>query len=144
MLLESYKKGDKRAIYNLGWNYLLGASGIEKDEKKAVEFFKKGALLKDSKCMQALAICYRDGDGTKQDFEQMFYWLKQGSALKDIDCMYHLALAYDQGMGIEKNEQEAIALMQQISKYRKEARNYLKNKGVYESQFKRLFKRKSL
>jgi len=142
MLEESYRKGDNRAIYNLGWCYLLGANTI-KDEEKAVEYFKKGALLKDPKCMLALAICYRDGEGISKDLEKMIYWLKQGTILEDIDCIYQLAYSYDQGLGVNQDQHKAIELMQEIASYHKEARKYLKQKGIQHSRFADLFKRKS-
>lgn len=120
-LLEEEKKGNKQALFNLGFIYLFGQK-VEKDEKKAVAYFKKGANLGDGRCMQALAMCYKNGDGTNKDEQQMLYWLKRGEKINDDGCIYQLGL-YQESMG---NIDEAKALMVKIYKKNKDAKQWLK------------------
>lgn len=126
MLEQEVKRGNIHALYNIGFMYLVGED-VEKDEAKAVQYFKKGCTHQDGRCMQALAMCYRYGDGVEQDESRTLYWLKAGAKIEDPGCMYHYALAL-----LEKDDQseEAIALMKTAAgKKNKDARTWLKQHG---------------
>lgn len=129
LLEEELRKGNSAAYYNLGYIYLLG-QGVNVDEKKAVDYFRKGTSHQDVKCMQGLAMCYKNGDGVEIDYAKTIYWLKQGVKLNDDDCKYQLALCYEQGIGVEEDLDEAIAIMQSIAKKSKDARIWLRQRGL--------------
>lgn len=129
-LLEAeISKGNYAAYYNLGYIYLLG-QGVSVNEKKAVDYFRKGASHQDSKCMQGLAMCYKNGDGVEVDLTKTVYWLNQGVKLSDVGCMYQLGLCYENGLGVDANLEEAISLMQQSAMKNKDAREWLKQHGI--------------
>jgi TPR repeat protein len=49
----------------LGYSYFYG-HGVKKDERKAVEWYKKAAAKNDAKALYNLGHCYADGEGVKQ------------------------------------------------------------------------------
>jgi len=57
--------------------------------------------------MYRLARCYRDGDGTKQDFALSLKWYKAAAATGDKDSMYHVGQHYVSGWGVPIDEEEA-------------------------------------
>lgn len=138
LLEEEVRKGNGEAYYNLGYIYLLG-QGVKIDEKKAVEYFRKGTTHKSTKCMQGLAMCYKHGDGVEIDLEKTIYWLNQGVKLNDDDCMYQLALCYEKGIGVVQDMIEATRLMELSSKKNKDAKIWLKGHSNKKSIFDRLF-----
>ena len=139
LLEEEFRKGNKEAYYNLGYIYLLG-QGVDINEKKAVEYFRKGSTHQNTKCMQGLAMCYKHGDGVEVDLEKTIYWLNQGIKLNDDDCKYQLALCYEHGIGVTKDFDQAVKLMKEIEKKHKDARKWLKEHGIKtKSIFDRLF-----
>jgi TPR repeat protein len=54
--------GSLHAIAGLGLMYLIGGYGVDKDEKKALELFKKGAAGGDGYSTAILSSCYADPD----------------------------------------------------------------------------------
>lgn len=125
LLEEEVQKGNTAALYNLGYIYLLG-EGVEVDEQKAIQYFRRGASFQDGKCMQALAMCYRNGDGVEKDPAKTVYWLKNGAKIGHAGCQYHLALCYESGEGIETDYNEAVTLMKKSAAHSPEARKWLK------------------
>ena len=69
------------AIYEIGFNYLNGNSGFEKNAKKAVEYFKKAKELKYSEAYFSLANCYKLGLGVEKDINKAFDLMKEAYLL---------------------------------------------------------------
>ena len=57
---------DAVSQYNVGWKYLHGKGGYEKDFVKAVEWFRKSADQGDSHAKKALWLAYCHGDEAQQ------------------------------------------------------------------------------
>ena len=53
---------DAVSQYNVGWKYLHGSGGYEKDFVKAVEWFRKSAEQGDIYAKNALRLAYCNGD----------------------------------------------------------------------------------
>ena len=139
LLEEEVRRGNTAAYYNLGYIYLLG-QGVNTDPKKAIEYFRKGSTHQDPKCMQGLAMCFKNGDGVEVDASKTVYWLKQGVKLNDAGCQYQLGLCYENGFGVEQSLEEAMTLMNASAKKNKDARIWLKRHGLKSpSIFDRLF-----
>ena len=86
-LISLSNEGNVDAMDKLGVRY-SNALGVEKDEKKAFELFKKAS---EKNCINAkhnLAICYRDGIGTEQDETLAF------NILKELVEKYNYAKSY--------------------------------------------------
>ena len=65
------------AIYEVGFNYLNGNNGFNKDIKKAIEYFKKAVDLKYSEAYFSLANCYKNGIGVEKDINKAFDLMKE-------------------------------------------------------------------
>lgn len=53
--------------YNLGMDYLYGENGKERNDKKAMYWFKKAADLGDASAQNNLAILYAEGKGVSKN-----------------------------------------------------------------------------
>ena len=51
--------------------------GVEKDEVKAFEWYKKSAEQEYSDAQNNLGLCYENGTGTEKDLERAFYWYEK-------------------------------------------------------------------
>jgi len=69
------------AIYEVGFNYLNGNNGFNKDAKKAVEYFLKAKDLKYSEAYFSLANCYKNGTGVAKDINKAFDLMKEAYLL---------------------------------------------------------------
>ena len=61
---------DSEQLRTLGCNYELGI-GVEKDEKKAFEYYMKAAELGNSDAMQNVSLCYYYGTGVKNKLSEI-------------------------------------------------------------------------
>ena len=69
------------AIYEIGFNYLNGNNGFDKNVKKAVEYFNKAKELKYSEAYFSLANCYKMGNGVEKDLNKAFDLMKEAYLL---------------------------------------------------------------
>lgn len=76
MLTYCANQGYIPSICTLGRYYLEGRGGIEKNEKKAVEFFQIAANAGHMWGRYYLANCYRDGIGIAKDVSQARHWYR--------------------------------------------------------------------
>lgn len=69
---KSLQKGNNNSnLYAyLGYCYNDGGNGIQKDEKKAFDYFQKGYKLRNIECARALSICYRTGSGCEKSLKK--------------------------------------------------------------------------
>lgn len=65
------------AIYEIGFNYLNGNNGFDKNVKKAVEYFNKAKEYKYSEAYFSLANCYKNGLGVEKDLNKAFDLMKE-------------------------------------------------------------------
>jgi len=73
ILQELEERGDTWAQARLGWCYRCGW-GVEQDDSKAVEWFKKAAEGEDIEAYAMLAMCYTYGIGVEKDYEEALKW----------------------------------------------------------------------
>jgi hypothetical protein len=76
---NDYKIPD--ATYEIGFNYLNGNNGFDKNAKKAVEYFNKAKELKYSEAYFSLANCYKSGIGVEKDLNKAFDLMKEAYLL---------------------------------------------------------------
>ena len=65
------------ALYEIGFNYLNGNNGFDKNIKKAVEYLKKAKELNYCEAYFTLANCYKNGQGVEKDINKAFDLIKE-------------------------------------------------------------------
>lgn len=71
--------------------YKVAITFLDQDDMKALEYYKKGAVLRHSECCYRAGICYEYGKGAVKDTSKAIEYYKIG-ALKcnNYDCMFRL------------------------------------------------------
>ena len=76
---DEFKVAD--AIYEIGFNYLNGNNGFDKNVKKAIEYFLKAKDSKYSEAYFSLANCYKNGIGVEKNLNKAFDLMKEAYLL---------------------------------------------------------------
>ena len=109
--------GDDMALYGLGLCYLNG-EGVQKDEKKAVEYFEKA---NNSSSREQLINCYLEGIGVEKDEKKAFEMLVEETSEKNYggntDVQYKLGECYFFGKGVESDKQKAKELWKKSAEW---------------------------
>ena len=82
---RSAKGCNAKDMNNLGACFLNG-EGVEKNEKKAYEWFSKAAELGDVMGQWNVAYCYEHGVGIEQDYDNAIFWLARAAEQGDSDA----------------------------------------------------------
>jgi TPR repeat protein len=99
--------GDADAQTNLGNMYLKGL-GVDKDEKAAVNWYRKAAEKGNAQAMNNLGGSYANGHGVQKDEKAAVSWYRQAADKGDADAMTNLGGMYADGRGVEKDEKKAV------------------------------------
>jgi TPR repeat protein len=76
--------GDADSQRNLGYFYSFGWCGVEKDEKKAFEWYLKGALQRNNGCCKYVAMVYEKGKVCKKDLVKSAFYMLEARCSKYI------------------------------------------------------------
>ena len=107
MRMEAAENGDAEAQCLLADAYFLG-NGVEQDEQKAVEWFRKSAEQGHAVAEYALGNCYFAGRGIEKDEAEAFKWfLKSAEHGYDV-AQYTVGSCYFSGRGVALNKEEAV------------------------------------
>lgn len=93
---------DMRALCNLGISYEFG-NGVEKNEKKAFELYRRSARLGYDRGMYNLAYCYMRGFGTNEDHWQAAHYFEKAAQKGHVEAMYNIGVMYLNGDGVNKD-----------------------------------------
>ena len=108
LFFRSANQGYAPSMYRLGLMFINGEY-VTADERKAREWFEKGAKLNDDECVYALGVFYRDErGGLEQDYEMAFKCFKWASEQENMDAMDALGLCYQKGLGCVRDERKAM------------------------------------
>ncbi|RIA87332.1 hypothetical protein C1645_726618, partial [Glomus cerebriforme] len=99
--------GDAEAQYNLARCYERGI-GVEKNNIKAFEYYKKSADQGHLNAQSELGYCYYDGIGTELNIAKAFELYKIAAERGHIVAQNNLGALYEKGKGTEKNLEKAI------------------------------------
>src|SRR6266542_78278 len=82
--------------------------GVEKDEIKAFEYFKKLAEKDDAEAQFKLGYCYYKGIGIEINKEKSVELYKIAAENGNEVAQYNLGICYQNGEGVEKDEIKAF------------------------------------
>lgn len=91
------------AQWAVGENYLGGYNGYPLDERKAAEYFQKGALNGSHRAQLSLALCYYNGKGVQQNMVECAKWLKAASEQGNAEAQWRLGYFMIEGIGVPKD-----------------------------------------
>jgi TPR repeat protein len=88
--------------------------GVEKDMKKAVDYYQRGVDNEDSECMLKLARLYFD-DQAENDTRKGIEMLKQAAELGNPKAMNELGVHYQRGDCVEVDSVQAAKLFEKAA-----------------------------
>lgn len=95
------RKGNAQGILNVANLYAEG-KGVEKDLKKAAQWYQKGADQGDPHCLYRLALAYDQGFGLDTDPSKAAQYYELAASGGATDAQIHLATALIEAGDIEK------------------------------------------
>ena len=105
--MEAAENGDAEAQCLLADAYFLG-EGVEHDEQKAVEWFRKSAEQGHAVAEYALGNCYFAGRGIEKDEAEAFKWFLKSAEHGYAVAQYTVGSCYLAGRGVSLNKEEAV------------------------------------
>lgn len=105
--MKAAQKGHVVAQYDVGVNYVTGW-GVEKDEKKAYEWWTRSAQEGYPSAEAAIGKCYFNGWGVEKNDEEACRWWKKAAEANDLDGMIALAYSYFNGTGVTKDDKKGL------------------------------------
>jgi tetratricopeptide (TPR) repeat protein len=113
---EAIKNFEKAGLYGhpsgyrmIGDIYMDGLGGIQRDIKKAIEYYEIGAEDEIGDCAFILGILYRDGtEGLSPDYELAYKWIRKAAILESCNAGNALGQLLENGWGCEKNLRKAL------------------------------------
>ncbi len=109
--------GDKDAQYTLGYHYLLGTGGYQRNETESVTYFRQAAGNGHEEALFMLIFIYEAKKGEiKPEDKEAVKWYKLAADKKLSIAEWRVAQMYEHGThGITKNEKEAAARYKKTS-----------------------------
>ena len=106
----------------------------EKDINHAISLYEKAVNLGNSKAMNNLANCYKNGEGVEKDINYAIELHEKAMNLGNSNAMYNLSLCYEFNKNIEKNIPKAIELLEKAIKLDN-------NNKIFHKNFQRLIEK---
>lgn len=91
--LEKLAKNNPAALVKLGDMYMEG-QGVEKNEKKGVDYYKKALKKNDLEAMYKLSNAYLTGKGIKEDTSEGLRLLREAAEKGNVNAQKQLAYLY--------------------------------------------------
>lgn len=101
-LEKKAKSGDAAAMVEVGDCYFKG-SGVEKNAKKAKDWYEKAIKAGNIDAYAKVVDCYRSWDGIEKDPKKAFEWIEKGARAGNAGLRLELAKAYETGEGTPRN-----------------------------------------
>ncbi|MCH8201934.1 MAG: sel1 repeat family protein [Proteobacteria bacterium] len=106
-LIERAEAGDAEAQYNLGALYSSDGPTVQKNDIKAVKWYRMSAENGYAEAQVVLGLRYAQGDGIPKNFAKAFMWYGRAAEQGHAHAQLLLAGAYGLGEGVPKNRVEA-------------------------------------
>ena len=107
--------GDADSFNRMGVIYSKGEYGVDTDDTKAVEYYRKAADLGDEVAQYNLANMYYKGEGVEQSFTEARRFFKLSADQDDEDAQFKLGVMMILGEGGEEN-MEGLVLIDKSAK----------------------------
>ena len=114
MRMEAAENGDAEAQCLLADAYFLG-NGVEQDEPKAVEWFRKAAEQGHAVAEYALGNCYFAGRGIGKDQAEAFKWFLKSAEHGYAVAQYMVGSCYMAGLGVPSDQEEGVRWLQKAA-----------------------------
>jgi antitoxin component YwqK of YwqJK toxin-antitoxin module len=101
------EKGDAKAQNKLGEKYYYGR-GVEKDYKKAINWYRKAAEQGNDSGQTMTGVMYRRGWGVEEDDEEAVKWFRKAAEQGHAWGQDNLGDMYDEGEGVEEDDERAV------------------------------------
>lgn len=85
--------------FKLGLRYQNG-EGVEKDNRKAFEWFQKAAEQGHATAQNGLGVMYYNGKGTEKNYAKAKRWYEKAAKQGYAEAQYKLGAMYDNGEGV--------------------------------------------
>ena len=93
-----------KAQYQMGLFYEKGRGGLDRDIRKAMEWYKKSADQKNPDALFRIGMAYKDGDGDEPvDYARMIEFFIEAAQAGQPDAQYQLGYSYENGIGVPIN-----------------------------------------
>jgi TPR repeat protein len=110
--LAAAEEGHIDSQFNVALMYENGI-GVDKDAKKALEWYRKASHQGSSAAQFNLGVLYENGRGTKVDFAAANEWYRAAAVQGDPLAIGNLGMLYIRGDGVPVNKVAGIALLLQ-------------------------------
>jgi hypothetical protein len=114
MVKKSADHNDSDAQCDLGIMYLEG-KGVEKNEKKAVDYFQKAAEQGHADAQLNLAVSYENGEGIAKDMTKAIIWYCKAVEQGDADAQIQLERLLTDELNSEKAKSDIFNWLQQAA-----------------------------
>lgn len=91
--------GDSEAMRRLAVCYQTG-TGVEKDVRKAWEWYGKSAAAGNTEAEYDIGVLYRDGIGTARNYTESAYWFRKAASNGHALAMLNIAHQFAKGEGV--------------------------------------------
>lgn len=99
---ELAQNGDAEAQYIIGLMYKDG-KGVQKDIKKAAEWFEKAAAQGNADSQNHIGIMYYLGYGVQKDIKKAIEWFEKAAVQGHSNAQFNLGVMYVLGHGVRQN-----------------------------------------
>ncbi|MGN7613333.1 pilin [Magnetococcales bacterium HHB-1] len=113
---QAAKKDIPQALTKLGWLALFGKEGVEKDPKKAINFFERAIKLRDAEAMYHMGHIYKYGEGVKRDHHKSTMWYKLSSQFGFDRAQFKVGFMYSTGQDVMRDLSEGMKHIQEAAK----------------------------
>lgn len=108
MVIKMFAKcGHEYAQFELGLMYSNGY-GVAKDDRLALNWYRKAADQGHINSQLALALAYRKGQGVEKNGAQVVYWCRKAAEQGNAVGQFNLGIQYAIGSGVKKDHRQAF------------------------------------
>lgn len=97
-----------QGMYDLAMDYWYGRNSQPKDVAQSLYWMQKSADIGHAAGLNALGVCYKNGDGVERDYAKAMHLFQQASAKGECKGYYNIGVLYENGLGLERDYAKAM------------------------------------